>query len=79
MCLWAGKSHDPECHSSKHLAREIRRGNWASRRMSFSAALTHKHNRTLFYQWKTEAAAAGKVTRSNGKYYRAYPEKETVN
>ncbi len=36
-------------------------------------------NRNLFYQWKTQAAAQGKVTRSNGKYYRAYPEKETVN
>ncbi len=36
-------------------------------------------NRNLFFQWKTQAAAQGKVTRSNGKYYRAYPEKETVN
>jgi hypothetical protein len=36
-------------------------------------------NRNLFYQWKTQAASQGKVMRSNGKYYRAYQEKETVN
>jgi len=36
-------------------------------------------NRNLFYEWKNRALTQGKVTRSNGKYYRAYPEKETVN
>jgi AAA domain len=36
-------------------------------------------NRNLFYEWKNRATTQGKVTRSNGKYYRAYPEKETVN
>jgi hypothetical protein len=36
-------------------------------------------NRNLFFEWKNRAAVQGKVTRSNGKYYRAYPEKETVN
>ena len=36
-------------------------------------------NRNLFFEWKNRAAALGKVTRSNGKYYRAFPEAETVN
>ena len=36
-------------------------------------------NRNLFYYWKNHAAKEGKVTRSNGKYYRAFPEALTVN
>jgi hypothetical protein len=36
-------------------------------------------NRNLFFDWKNRAAKEGKVTRSNGKYYRAFPEKEAVN
>jgi len=36
-------------------------------------------NRNLFFEWKNQAMTQGKVTRSNGKYYRAYPEKEVVN
>jgi hypothetical protein len=36
-------------------------------------------NRNLFYEWKNQAMTQGKVTRSNGKYYRTYPEKERVN
>jgi primase/DNA polymerase family protein/AAA domain-containing protein len=36
-------------------------------------------NRNLFFEWKNQAMAQGKVTRANGKYYRAYPEKATVN
>jgi hypothetical protein len=35
-------------------------------------------NRNLF-EWKNRAMAQGKVTRSNGKYYRAFPETEAVN
>jgi hypothetical protein len=35
-------------------------------------------NRNLFFECKNRAATQGKVTRSNGKYYRAYPEKELV-
>lgn len=35
-------------------------------------------NRNLFFEWKNRAATQGKVTRSNGKYYRAYPEAQTV-
>jgi hypothetical protein len=36
-------------------------------------------NRNLFFEWKNQAMTRGKVTRANGKYYRAYPEKEAVN
>lgn len=36
-------------------------------------------NRNLFYEWKNRATIQGKVTRSNGKYYRAYSEGEIVN
>jgi hypothetical protein len=36
-------------------------------------------NRNLFFEWKNRAMSQGKVTRTNGKYYRAFPEKETVN
>jgi hypothetical protein len=36
-------------------------------------------SRNLFFEWKNRAATQGKVTRVGGKYYRAYPEKETVN
>jgi hypothetical protein len=35
-------------------------------------------NRNLFFDWKNRAAREGKVTRSNGKYYRAYPENAMV-
>jgi hypothetical protein len=36
-------------------------------------------NRNLFFEWKNRATTQGKVTRLNGKYYRAYPEAGTVN
>jgi hypothetical protein len=36
-------------------------------------------NRNLFFDWKNRAAKEGKVTRSNGKYFRAFPEKGVVN
>lgn len=36
-------------------------------------------NRNLFCEWKNRGAVQGKVTRSYGKYYRAFPEKGTVN
>jgi hypothetical protein len=36
-------------------------------------------NRNLFFAWKDKAMKQGKVTRSNGKYYRAFPGAETVN
>lgn len=36
-------------------------------------------NRNLFFEWKNRATAQGKVTRSNGKYYRAYPNAEMVD
>lgn len=36
-------------------------------------------NRNLFFEWKRRAMTQGKVTRSSGKYYRAYPEAEAVN
>ena len=36
-------------------------------------------NRNLFFEWKNRAATQGKVTRSNGKYYRAFPETPSVN
>jgi hypothetical protein len=36
-------------------------------------------SRNLFFEWKNRATIQGKVTRSNGKYYRVYPEKEAVN
>ena len=35
-------------------------------------------NRNAFFDWKNRATSQGKVTRSSGKYYRAFPEKETV-
>jgi hypothetical protein len=35
-------------------------------------------NRNLFYEWKNRATVEGKVTRSSGKYYRAFSA-ETVN
>jgi hypothetical protein len=36
-------------------------------------------NRNAFFEWKNQAMRQGKVTRSNGKYYRAFPEAVTVN
>jgi hypothetical protein len=36
-------------------------------------------NRNLFFEWKNRAAAQGKVTRSNGKYCRAFPDTQTIN
>jgi putative DNA primase/helicase len=36
-------------------------------------------NRNLFFEWKNQAMTQGKVTRANGKYYRAYPERDAVN
>jgi hypothetical protein len=36
-------------------------------------------NRNLFFDWKSRAMTQGKVTRSNGKYYRAYPVEGVVN
>ena len=34
LCFWAGEPHDLLGHTIKHLATQIREGNWASRRMS---------------------------------------------
>jgi hypothetical protein len=36
-------------------------------------------NRNLFFEWKNRALKDGKVTRSNGKFYRTFPEAATVN
>jgi hypothetical protein len=36
-------------------------------------------NRNLYYEWKSRAAKEGKLTQVNGKYYRAFPDKQTVN
>jgi hypothetical protein len=36
-------------------------------------------NRNLFFEWKNRATAQDKFTRSNGKYYRVFPEREAVN
>ena len=36
-------------------------------------------NRNLFYECKARLAKEGKVTRVNGKYYRAFPEAQTVD
>jgi hypothetical protein len=36
-------------------------------------------NRNLFFDWKNRAAAQGKVSRANGKYYRTFPEGVIVN
>lgn len=36
-------------------------------------------NRNLFFDWKNRAMTQGKVTRSNGKYYRAFSQTESVN
>jgi hypothetical protein len=30
FCLWAGEAHDLVRHNIKHLAGQIRKGNWAS-------------------------------------------------
>jgi hypothetical protein len=36
-------------------------------------------NRNLFFDWEKRALKEGKITRSNGKYFRAYPLSATVN
>jgi hypothetical protein len=36
-------------------------------------------NRNLFFDWKNRAMTQGKVTRSSGRYYRAYAEKGAIN
>jgi hypothetical protein len=36
-------------------------------------------SRNLFFEWEKGALRKGKITRSNGKYYRAFPEAQTVN
>lgn len=36
-------------------------------------------NRNFFFEWKNRATTQGRVTRSNGKYYRAFSEQEVVN
>jgi hypothetical protein len=33
FCLWAGEPNDLVCRNIKHLAEQIRGGNWASRGM----------------------------------------------
>jgi hypothetical protein len=36
-------------------------------------------NRNLFFEWEKRALKEGKITRTNGKYYRAFPESQTIN
>ena len=36
-------------------------------------------NRNLFFEWKNRAITRGKVTRTNGRYYRAFSDVTTVN
>ena len=36
-------------------------------------------SRNGFFDWKNRAMREGKVTKVNGKYYRAYPEQQAVN
>ena len=35
-------------------------------------------NRNLFFEWKNRALKDGKVTKVNGKYYRAFPEAQSA-
>jgi hypothetical protein len=36
-------------------------------------------NRNGFFDWKNRAVREGKVTRCNGRYYRAFANAESVN
>lgn len=36
-------------------------------------------NRNLFFEWEKRALKEGKITRVNGKYFRAFPASQTVN
>ena len=36
-------------------------------------------NRNLFFECKNSLLKEGKITRSNGKYYRTYLQTDTVN
>jgi hypothetical protein len=76
LCLTTEPEAVPELKAIDHMERRIFTTVQPGDEIKYQPGYG---SRNLFFEWKNRAATQGKVTRVGGKYYRAYPEKETVN
>ena len=75
LCLTTEPQAVPELKAIDHIERRIFSAVQPGEEIRYQPGFG---NRNLFFEWKNRAMKEGKVTRSNGKYYRAFPEKEMV-
>lgn len=76
LCLTTEPQAVPELKAIDHMERRIFSAIKPGDEIRYQPGFG---NRNLFFEWKNRAASQGKVTRSNGKYYRAFQEAQTVN
>jgi hypothetical protein len=76
LCLTTEPQAVPELRAIDHMEQRIFAAVQPGEEIKYQPGFG---NRNLFFDWKNRAMRDGKVTRSNGKYYRAFPEAETIN
>lgn len=76
LCLTTEPQAVPELKAIDHIERRIFSAVQPGEEIRYQPGFG---NRNLFFDWKNRAMKEGKVTRSNGKYYRAFQEAQTVN
>jgi hypothetical protein len=76
LCLTTEPQAVPELKAIDHMEQRIFHAVQPGEEVKYQPGFG---NRNLFFEWKNRAMRGGKITRSNGKYYRAYPEADTVN
>ncbi len=76
LCLTTEPQAVPELKAIDHMERRVFGAVQPGEEIKYQPGFG---NRNLFFDWKNRAMKEGKVTRSNGKYYRAFPQAETVN
>jgi hypothetical protein len=76
LCLTAEPQSVPELKAIDRMEQRIFQAVQPGEEIKYQPGFG---NRNLFFEWKNQAVSRGTVTRSNGKYYRAFAEKEIVN
>ena len=76
LCLTTEPQAVPELKAIDHMERRIFSAIKPGDEIRYEPGFG---NRNLFFEWKNRAASQGKVTRSNGKYYKDIQEAQTVN
>jgi hypothetical protein len=72
LCLTTEPQAIPELRAIDHMEQRVFTAVQPGEEIRYERGFG---NRNLFFEWKTRALKEGKVTRSNGKYYRTLAEK----